>query len=216
MTAALARRFARVVALDVAPSMLERARVHLADADNVVFVLGDGTDLGVVADASVDLVFSYIVLQHIPDPAITERCIRDMGRVLRPGGHAWFQCNNLPRRLRERLVPASCRRVGRRLLDALRGRVDPAAAPPDAEADAAVDARARTGAPVGDGDERFGAGADAGSPGGPTGLDHPAWVGSRLSLGRIRRALERGGLDLLRTEGERTQYLWVLARRRPG
>ncbi len=186
MTAALARRFARVIALDVAPGMLERAREHLREAGNVEFVLGNGTDLAGVADESVDLVFSYIVLQHIPDPRVTEAYLREMGRVLRPGGYAWFQCNNLPRRLRERLVPAPLRRLARRALEGLRTPRGSAGDDPHAEA-----APAR----------------------GPTGLDHPAWVGSRMSLGRIRRALRRGGLQPLRTEGEGTQYLWVLARK---
>jgi SAM-dependent methyltransferase len=45
------------------------------------------------------------------------------------------------------------------------------------------------------------------------GLDHPAWVGSRLSLEQIRSACEQGGLTILSTQGEGTQYLWVCARK---
>jgi SAM-dependent methyltransferase len=49
-----------------------------------------------VDDASADVVFSHVVFQHVPDPAITLGYVRDMGRVLRPGGWAAFQVSNDP------------------------------------------------------------------------------------------------------------------------
>jgi hypothetical protein len=47
---------------------------------------------------------------------------------------------------------------------------------------------------------------------GPTGLDDPAWVGSRLDLAELRRACDEAGLRIEDLRGEGTQYLWVRAR----
>src|SRR5215470_6640241 len=62
----LAELFGQVIALDVSAEMLKRGREALADRDNVGFLQGNGVDLSGVADQSVDLVFSYITLQHVP------------------------------------------------------------------------------------------------------------------------------------------------------
>jgi len=51
---------------------------------------------GLYPDASVDGCFSHVVFQHIPDPAITLNYVREMGRVLRPGGWAVFQVSTNP------------------------------------------------------------------------------------------------------------------------
>lgn len=91
MTRAIAERCAFVTGIDVAPEMVERGRRALADLDNVRLLLGNGRDLGFISDHSVDVVYSFIVFQHIPDPAITCRYIGEIGRILRPGGWTVFQ-----------------------------------------------------------------------------------------------------------------------------
>ncbi len=96
MTRAIAGRAEKVTALDVAPRMLEIAREQNPGLGNVDWVLGDGTSLTGVPDASADVCLSHIVLQHIPDPEITLGYVREMGRVLRPGGRALFQVSNAP------------------------------------------------------------------------------------------------------------------------
>jgi SAM-dependent methyltransferase len=48
---------------------------------------------------------------------------------------------------------------------------------------------------------------------GPRDLDHPAWQGSRVILAQVEAAAAAGGMRVDRTEGEGTQYTWVLARR---
>ena len=146
------------------------------DVSEVVEPIPEG-----IVDGSVDLVFSYIVLQHIPDPKISLGYIREFGRVLRPGGSAYFQVNTLPSRLRGRLRLRS--RLGR-----LAGRGAPPVTPP--------------------------AEAPVRPPAGPSGLDHPAWIGSRLSPAQVRRACADGGLEIVSRQGEGTQYLWVRAEKR--
>ena len=96
LTRALAGRAERVYGLDVSSEMLGLARQHNPGLDNVEWLHGDGAGLGVLADASVDGCFSHVVFQHIPDPEITLGYVREMGRVLRPGGWALFQVSTDP------------------------------------------------------------------------------------------------------------------------
>jgi SAM-dependent methyltransferase len=91
MTRRFADLYGRVVALDVSDEMLRQGQANLADLENVAWVLGPGADLDAIGDGSVDDVFSYITLQHLPDRAAVLRYIQDTGRVLRPGGRGALQ-----------------------------------------------------------------------------------------------------------------------------
>ena len=86
MTREFARHFGRVIALDISPEMLARGREFHAKCTNIEWVLGDGASLGSIPGGSVDFVFSYIVLHHMPAKELSFGYIRDMLRVLRPGG----------------------------------------------------------------------------------------------------------------------------------
>lgn len=94
MTRVLAERAESVLALDVSPRMLELARHHCANLENVEWLLGDGESLAGVETASLDGCVTYVVFQHIPDPAITLGYVREVGRVLRPGGWAAINVSN--------------------------------------------------------------------------------------------------------------------------
>lgn len=108
LTRPLAARAGRVLAFDVSEEMLRRAQRHNAHLENVSWLLGDGVSLRPAADGEADAVFSHVVFQHIPDPQVTLGYVREMGRVLRPGGWAAFQVSNDPRvhRRRGRLTAA--------------------------------------------------------------------------------------------------------------
>lgn len=92
----LAPRVKRLVGLDVSGEMVRQARQRLAGVGNVEFVEGDGASLAPLSDATFDLVFSYLTFQHLPD-AIFAQYIREMPRVLKPGGHFVFQIVDSPR-----------------------------------------------------------------------------------------------------------------------
>jgi SAM-dependent methyltransferase len=77
-----------------------------------------------VPAAGADVVISNVVFQHIPDPRVTLGYVREMGRVLRPGGWAGFQVSNDPAVHRPRR-PGALRRLAARLGTAPRGRDDP-------------------------------------------------------------------------------------------
>lgn len=96
LTRVLASRASEVAALDVSAEMLTLARQHNPELENVRWILGDGSTLTGVEDAWADGVLSHVVFQHIPDPTVTFGYLREMGRVLRPGGWAAFQVSNDP------------------------------------------------------------------------------------------------------------------------
>jgi SAM-dependent methyltransferase len=91
LTRVMAARAGHVYALDISEGMLELARRYNPHLDNVTWLRGDGVTLAGVPDAAADACVSHVVFQHIPDPAITFGYVREMGRVLRPGGWAAFQ-----------------------------------------------------------------------------------------------------------------------------
>lgn len=96
MTRAIAGRARSVRAIDVSSEMLDVARRMNPQLENVAWLHGDGTTLAGVDSASADACVSHVVFQHIPDPEVTLGYVREMGRVLRPGGWAAFQVSNDP------------------------------------------------------------------------------------------------------------------------
>ncbi len=96
ITRVLAARATTVVAIDVSAEMLTRARAANPELANVRWVHGDGLSLSGVADGSAEGVFSHVVFQHVPDPEVTLGYVREIGRVLAPGGWAAFQVSDDP------------------------------------------------------------------------------------------------------------------------
>ena len=122
----LARRGLEVIGVDVAPSMLELAR-SAAEAEglrNAAFL--ELSSLSALAAGTFDLVYSYIVFQHI-EPDEGERYLGTLLRLAAPGGTvllhftlhrpgSWFR--RLLRKLRSRS------RTMHRFVGALRGERD--------------------------------------------------------------------------------------------
>ncbi len=94
MTRSFARRFGSVCAFDVSPEMQKRGQRYLERFSNVRWVLGDGATLSGVESESFDFIFSYLVLQHLPTEALVLGFVREMLRVVRPGGVFLFQFNS--------------------------------------------------------------------------------------------------------------------------
>ncbi len=90
MTGALGERFDHVVAVDVSPAMLERARAAVTAA-NVRFVAVSGERLDGVDDGIADTLVCYLVLQHLPAREVVEAYCREFARVLAPDGAAYVQ-----------------------------------------------------------------------------------------------------------------------------
>jgi SAM-dependent methyltransferase len=97
LTRPLAHQARSVAALDVSEVMLEHARRYNPELENVEWIHGDGTTLAPLSDESADACISFVVFQHLPDPDLTYGYVREIGRVLRPGGWAALQVSNDPR-----------------------------------------------------------------------------------------------------------------------
>ena len=93
MTRWFAENFGEVHGIDVAPEMIDQARVRLAAYPNVTLHTGSGFDLRPLPDAHFDLVFSLLVFQHVPSAAVIRNYIREAARVLKPLGAFKFQVN---------------------------------------------------------------------------------------------------------------------------
>jgi len=93
MTGSFARRYKRVLALDISAEMLQRARQIHTHQESISWVQLGGTDISFLASNSADFVFSYLVLQHLPSEDLVFGYIREFLRVLRPGGAFLFQFN---------------------------------------------------------------------------------------------------------------------------
>lgn len=96
LTRVLAARAREVWAIDVSEEMLARARRLHRDLEGVHWVHGDGVSLAGIPSTVADACVSHVVFQHIPAPEVTLAYVREMGRVLRPGGWAAFQVSNDP------------------------------------------------------------------------------------------------------------------------
>jgi ubiquinone/menaquinone biosynthesis C-methylase UbiE len=91
MTKHLSELGARTIATDVSAQMLDRARRNLADSTNIEYIVVPGDGTLPVESGTVDVVFSYIVLQHVPTRAEQIRYLTESIRVLSPGGRLAIQ-----------------------------------------------------------------------------------------------------------------------------
>jgi SAM-dependent methyltransferase len=91
----MSERAARATGVDISGEMIERARAALADRTNVRLARTDG-DLPDTPDASLDLVYSFVVFQHVPSRAAVSRYVAEASRVLRAGGVFRFQADGRP------------------------------------------------------------------------------------------------------------------------
>ena len=81
-SATLAPFVEHVIAVDASPAMLQAARKRLQPFDNVDLRRGDLEALP-IDDARLDAATLMLVLHYVPEP---ERALREVARVLKPGG----------------------------------------------------------------------------------------------------------------------------------
>jgi ubiquinone/menaquinone biosynthesis C-methylase UbiE len=93
MTPNFAERYDRVLALDLSSEMLQRAREIHSQTTNILWLRVGGENLACLVSNSTDFLFSYLVLQHLPSEELAFSYVREMLRVLRPGGAFLFQFN---------------------------------------------------------------------------------------------------------------------------
>jgi ubiquinone/menaquinone biosynthesis C-methylase UbiE len=91
ITRALSEAFGQVYAVDISGEMIRQAKEALKDRPNAHVYQNSGADLQVLGDLQVDFAFSYIVFQHIPSLDVIYSYVREVHRLLRPGGLFKFQ-----------------------------------------------------------------------------------------------------------------------------
>jgi SAM-dependent methyltransferase len=85
LTQALAPHFDEVVGVDIAPSMVERARQFNRFPERVSYAVNDRPDLTLFPAARFDFAFSLITLQHMK-PELALSYVKELVRVLKKGG----------------------------------------------------------------------------------------------------------------------------------
>jgi ubiquinone/menaquinone biosynthesis C-methylase UbiE len=116
LTRALAKRFDRVVGVDVAPSMIELA---IKNNPGCHFLLNEKDDLALFKNGEFDFIYSSITLQHM-EPVYAKKYLAEFVRILKPGGIAYFQLVSCPVGLNSIRAPL-LRIMPKPLMDWLRG-----------------------------------------------------------------------------------------------
>jgi SAM-dependent methyltransferase len=106
-----------LVVVDLAERCIEHCQRRFADAGHIEYHVNDGRSLDMVADASLDFVFSFDSLVHAELDVIAAY-LEQLARKMRPDGVGFFHHSNIgafkgltklarntPRSLRRRLVP---------------------------------------------------------------------------------------------------------------
>jgi SAM-dependent methyltransferase len=107
VTRAFAEYFGSVYAVDISAEMVRQARRAVSGFRNAHVVRNNGKDLsavdggwrrrfGIGDPLEVDFAFSFMVFQHIPSREIIESYVREVHRLLRPGGLFKFQVQGSP------------------------------------------------------------------------------------------------------------------------
>jgi ubiquinone/menaquinone biosynthesis C-methylase UbiE len=91
----LSRHFGEIHGVDVSDEMIGLARQRLADIPHAHFHATNGASLGHFADESFEFIYSYAVFQHIPSRDVVLEYMREIRRVLKPGGVFHGQFNGL-------------------------------------------------------------------------------------------------------------------------
>ncbi|MEK7462336.1 MAG: methyltransferase domain-containing protein [Patescibacteria group bacterium] len=90
LTEFFASEFKQANGVDISEKMVEEAKKRLQHIPNVSFVANDGEHYP-FEDNTFDLVFSYIVFQHMPSRAVILENFKEVKRVLKPAGIAKIQ-----------------------------------------------------------------------------------------------------------------------------
>ena len=100
----LAESFDRCIGLDISERMITEARRRSANVSNLEFEVNACERIPAIADASMDFIYSRIVLQHVNSRSAVRSYLSEFARVLAPGGLLVFQLpSHIP--IRHRVQP---------------------------------------------------------------------------------------------------------------
>jgi 2-polyprenyl-6-hydroxyphenyl methylase / 3-demethylubiquinone-9 3-methyltransferase len=87
----LARAGAKVTAIDLAPSMVETARLHALDSGLSIDYRVEAAEQLLKSSTRFDVVTCMEMLEHVPEPGAT---LEVLGKLVRPGGHVFISTIN--------------------------------------------------------------------------------------------------------------------------
>ncbi len=91
----LVPRASRLLLVDVTRRCIELCQERFRECAHVEYAVNDGSDLGCIAPASIDRIWSWDVFIHVGLEEI-QRYLAEFGRVLVPGGQALIQHAEAP------------------------------------------------------------------------------------------------------------------------
>lgn len=91
----IADEFKEVIGLDISDKMIEMGNKRLSKVKNIKLIATDGRTYP-VEDGSVDLVFSFIVFQHMADRETIRKNFEEASRVLKHNGIMKVQLRGVP------------------------------------------------------------------------------------------------------------------------
>jgi SAM-dependent methyltransferase len=84
----------RLVIVDLAENCIDHCRERFADVDHIEYHVNDGRSLEMVADESIDFVFSFDSLVHV-EADVLEAYLGQLARKLRPDGVGFIHHSNI-------------------------------------------------------------------------------------------------------------------------
>jgi ubiquinone/menaquinone biosynthesis C-methylase UbiE len=83
----------RLIIVDLSESCIERCRQRFADCSHISYFVNDGKSLEMVADGSVDFIFSFDSLVHA-EHTVLRAYVAEFAKKLRPNGVAFVHHSN--------------------------------------------------------------------------------------------------------------------------
>ncbi|PJE59440.1 MAG: hypothetical protein COU84_00845 [Candidatus Portnoybacteria bacterium CG10_big_fil_rev_8_21_14_0_10_43_39] len=85
MTEFLAGVFKLVWAIDISSEMIKLAKKRLSRFNNIEYLINSGEEID-LDDNSIDFIFSYAVLQHLPNKKMVKNILKEFYRIIKKNG----------------------------------------------------------------------------------------------------------------------------------
>ncbi len=95
---ALSKYYKKVFGIDISDKMISDAKKIHKKNENIKFIKNTEPDLKIFEDEKFDLIYSLIVLQHIPKKKLIKSFLKEFIRISKKGGIIFFQLPSIKNR----------------------------------------------------------------------------------------------------------------------